>query len=315
MDNLDDFAKDGLIDQDVYRKISSSSTTSSYRSSIVSLIAQDELQKLLDDVRQLPADPSSNLPEDNCVITFYRDSEDPAIGITLSGASDCANKDMTVHKIIPGTLADQDGRIREGDKILSINGKLTKNLTHEKAECMLNSSNKCIILVTSRHNSPEKSQHSHSAKRRSNTLCPRRQPSSLKPILETSLGDNDIVTPFDVTQVIRSQTIDDFMRLEVLNENDASEQFDGFITVELVKDGATLGFSLEGGNDSLHGSRPLTIKRIFVGGVAYKDGRLSNGDEIVSINSVDVTSMSKFEAWNFMKKVERGPVSIIIKRI
>lgn len=37
------------------------------------------------------------------------------------------------------------------------------------------------------------------------------------------------------------------------------------VTVMLVKDGAGLGFSLEGGKDSPFGDQPLTIKKIFTG--------------------------------------------------
>ena len=37
------------------------------------------------------------------------------------------------------------------------------------------------------------------------------------------------------------------------------------ITVTLKKEGAGLGFSLEGGKDSPYGDRPMTIKKIFTG--------------------------------------------------
>lgn len=37
------------------------------------------------------------------------------------------------------------------------------------------------------------------------------------------------------------------------------------IVITLVKDGAGLGFSLEGGKDSPLGDQPLAIKKIFTG--------------------------------------------------
>jgi len=37
------------------------------------------------------------------------------------------------------------------------------------------------------------------------------------------------------------------------------------LTIMLTKDGAGLGFSLEGGKDSPLGDKPLTIKKIFTG--------------------------------------------------
>jgi len=116
------------------------------------------------------------------------------------------------------------------------------------------------------------------------------------------------------------------------------------IQTTLVKDGAGLGFSLEGGKDSPLGDRPLTIKKIFtgnvcvrekifsethwpvdtythtvslrdcLGGAASKTGTLRVGDQIISVNGCDVTSMSRIEAWNLMKKLPDGAVSLVIRQ-
>ena len=37
---------------------------------------------------------------------------------------------LQVHKVIAGSLADRDGRIQKGDRVLSINGRSTKGITH-----------------------------------------------------------------------------------------------------------------------------------------------------------------------------------------
>jgi len=85
------------------------------------------------------------------------------------------------------------------------------------------------------------------------------------------------------------------------------------ITVVLKKEGTGLGFSLEGGKDSPLGDRPLTIKKIFTGGAADKNGTLKVGDEIMSVNCTDCTRMSRIEAWNFMKKLNDGTASLVVR--
>lgn len=134
----------------------------------------------------------------------------------------------------------------------------------------------------------------------------------------------------------------------------------------LIKDGAALGFVLEGGKDSPLGDKPLTIKRIFkgkhtlftcladyrlvlrcgslisflsyrpivrpilppddhsaihpddhhrsTGGPADQEGTLSPGDELICVNNKAVYNMTRTEAWNFMKKLDDGPVSMVVRR-
>ena len=49
------------------------------------------------------------------------------------------------------------------------------------------------------------------------------------------------------------------------------------------------------------------------GGAADKNGTLKVGDEIISVNSTDCTRMSRIEAWNFMKKLNDGTASLVVR--
>lgn len=54
---------------------------------------------------------------------------------------------------------------------------------------------------------------------------------------------------------------------------------------------------------------------VFVGGPAEKCGKLEVGDELASVNGIDVSFMSRFEAWNVLKKLPEGiPISLTVKR-
>ena len=44
---------------------------------------------------------------------------------------------LQVHKILVGSPADKDGRIQRGDRILSINGRNMKGVTHREALSIL----------------------------------------------------------------------------------------------------------------------------------------------------------------------------------
>ncbi len=52
-----------------------------------------------------------------------------------------------VHKVITGSIADRDGRVQRGDRILSINGRSLKGLTHCEAMNILKVRGNRIVLA------------------------------------------------------------------------------------------------------------------------------------------------------------------------
>lgn len=54
---------------------------------------------------------------------------------------------------------------------------------------------------------------------------------------------------------------------------------------------------------------------VYLGGSADQCGQISAGDELVSVNDIDVTGMSRTEAWNLMKRLVNGTVTLGIRHV
>ena len=52
----------------------------------------------------------------------------------------------------------------------------------------------------------------------------------------------------------------------------------------------------------------------FLGGAADKTGVLKVGDEILTVNNTDCSKMSRIEAWNFMKKLNDGTATLVVRQ-
>jgi C-terminal processing protease CtpA/Prc len=245
------------------------------------LISAQELQQLIDDANQSLEEAGTPSHEVSVVI-LHREFAGGSLGITLAGGADYETKEITVHKVLTGSIADRDGRIHRGDRVLSINGKSTKGLTHREALNLLKAPRTEAVLVVSRGRSGS---------------------NGFETIEETSATLDRAVEPL----------LNGSLASLLENDEDTAYRWGPIKTVILVKDGAGLGFSLEGGKGSISGDMPLTVKKIFVGGPAEKSGDLKVGDLITSINKVNMSTKSRTEAWNFMKKLGDGDVRIAVR--
>ncbi|MGH0187135.1 UNVERIFIED_CONTAM: hypothetical protein FKN15_023712 [Acipenser sinensis] len=157
--------------------------------------------------------------------------EGSGLGFSIAGGVDLEQKCVTVHRVFSRGIAGLEGTIQRGDNIISISGTPLGGASHGDALSVLHQARlpKQALVVIRRGKESE-------------PLSPRQEVSAS--------GGRRSQSTRDVTMETGTGPAVDL--------GDA-------ISVELQKTSAGLGFSLDGGKASVHGDRPLYIKRIFKG--------------------------------------------------
>ncbi|XP_069780286.1 PDZ domain-containing protein 2 isoform X2 [Narcine bancroftii] len=215
------------------------------------------------------------------IIVLDKD-EGAGLGFSVAGGVDQEHKSVTIHKVFLRGVAAQEGTIQRGDYILSINGISLLDTTHGNALSILHQARipkQAIIVIKKGKEREETSSKADSSLHKEYHL-PVRGDASLK---EARTGTN--------------------------------VDLRGAITVDLLKTSAGLGFSLDGGKASLHGDRPLYIKRIFQGGITEQSGIINVGDELLAVNGKSLHGFKHYDAWNIIKSVPEGPVQLLIRKM
>ncbi|KAF5894235.1 disks large 4 isoform X1, partial [Clarias magur] len=186
-----------------------------------------------------------------------------------------------VTKIIEGGAAHKDGRLQIGDKILAVNNVCLEDVMHEDAVGALKNTadvvylrvakpNNLYLTHTNSYNPPDLttySSHMDTELGHPNflgsdypqALTPT-SPSRFSPVLHGMLGDDDV--PRDPRRV-------------------------------LIHRGSTgLGFNIVGGEDG----EGIFISFILAGGPADLSGELRKGDQILSVNGVDLRAATHEQA-------------------
>ncbi|KAE8618001.1 hypothetical protein XENTR_v10009249 [Xenopus tropicalis] len=103
--------------------------------SVISLLPREELTQLIEEVKELDEETLKQF-DDIHVVVLHKE-EGTGLGFSLAGGLDLENKAITVHRVFPTGLTAQEGTIQKGDKVLSINGKSLKGVTHNDALAIL----------------------------------------------------------------------------------------------------------------------------------------------------------------------------------
>ncbi|XP_036436649.1 disks large homolog 4 [Colossoma macropomum] len=184
-----------------------------------------------------------------------------------------------VTKIIEGGAAHKDGRLQIGDKILAVNNVCLEDVMHEDAVGALKNTAEVVYLrvakpnnlyLTNNYNPPDLTStysphmdtdlgHSYLGSDYPQALTPT-SPSRFSPVLHSMLGDDDL--PRDPRRVV-------------------------------IHRGSTgLGFNIVGGEDG----EGIFISFILAGGPADLSGELRKGDQILSVNGVDLRAATHEQA-------------------
>uniref|UniRef100_A0A8C9V5X9 Discs large MAGUK scaffold protein 4 n=1 Tax=Scleropages formosus TaxID=113540 RepID=A0A8C9V5X9_SCLFO len=225
-----------------------------------------------------------------------------------------------VTKIIEGGAAHKDGRLQIGDKILAVNNVCLEDVMHEDAVAALKNTAEVVYLrvakpsslyLTNSYNPPditssysphldnEVGHPNYLGSEYPQALTPT-SPSRYSPVMKGMLGDEDVPSfghfmSFSFVFITGIFTVISLLFSLYHLSSFFSTTFFFFRDPRrvLIHRGSTgLGFNIVGGEDG----EGIFISFILAGGPADLSGELRKGDQILSVNGVDLRNATHEQA-------------------
>ncbi|KAF1550615.1 Multiple PDZ domain protein, partial [Eudyptula albosignata] len=205
----------------------------------------------------------------------------PGKGLGLSIVGKRNDTGVFVSDIVKGGIADTDGRLMQGDQILTVNGEDVQNANQEAVAALLKCSLGTVRLEVGRI----KAGPFHSERRTSQSS-------------QVSEGSGSLSSfSFPVSGSSAPEVFE-----SGLKKNTTASEIQGLRTVEIKKGPAdSLGVSIAGGVGSPLGDVPIFIAMMHPNGVAAQTQKLRVGDRIVSICGTSTEGMTHSQAVSLLK--------------
>lgn len=210
-----------------------------------------------------------------------------------------------VTKIMEGGAAHLDGRLDVGDKLVAVGDTNLENVTHEEAVATLKATSDRVLLtvIKLRPVTPLRedmvshyTNRSHSSLSGNNSMANIGLVEPMVPVSNRSLQTpplNQLQTDYS-PDVFTSKTSIGVDTPKASSEEDLPREPR---RVVLSKGATGLGFNIVGGEDG----EGIFISFILAGGPADLSGELRRGDQVVSVNGVDLRGATHEEAAQALK--------------
>ncbi|XP_066225929.1 disks large homolog 2 isoform X12 [Saccopteryx leptura] len=213
-----------------------------------------------------------------------------------------------VTKIIDGGAAQKDGRLQVGDRLLMVNNYSLEEVTHEEAVAILKNTSDVVYLKVGKPTTiymtdpygPPDITHSYSPPMENHLLSgnngtleyktslPPISPGRYSPIPKHMLVEDDYTSHSQHSTATRQPSVT--LQRAISLEGEPRK-------VVLHKGSTGLGFNIVGGEDG----EGIFVSFILAGGPADLSGELQRGDQILSVNGIDLRGASHEQAASALK--------------
>ncbi|NWS19956.1 INADL protein, partial [Pachyramphus minor] len=225
--------------------------------------------------------------EENLEIFYVDIQKKTGRGLGLSIAGKRNGSGVFISDIVKGGAADLDGRLIQGDQILSVNGEDMRNASQETVATIL----KCAQGLV----------HLELGRLRAGSWLSSRKTSQNSQTSQQSVHSHFHPALAPVLSTLQNFVSAKRSSADVSQRNSVGADM-GPRTVEITRGpNDALGISIAGGKGSPLGDIPIFIAMIQASGVAARTQRLRVGDRIVSINGQPLDGLSHADAVNLLK--------------
>ncbi|KAK7889400.1 hypothetical protein WMY93_024960 [Mugilogobius chulae] len=228
-------------------------------------------------------------------------------GLGLSIVGKRSGSGVFISEVVRGGAAELDGRLMQGDQILSVNEEDTRSASQETVAAMLKCARGAVVLDVGRLRpaswiSPRTNSSSSSAHLNQMENCPR--VSATTPTPDPVMTPDLVMTPEPAVTPEPVKTSDSAVTSDPLDNNKNSEVTSSAHINCTDEENAARSVDITrcaGGRGSPLGDVPLFIAMIQANGLAAKSKKLKVGDRVVSINGQSVDSLTHSDVVSLLK--------------